>query len=111
MNYNPNVRNGIHKVKMTLQQWEYIGEIIFEVGGNCKGKSILECAMDVYEEDIIENSCNFSYFDETDDDGDNWFKCILKDDDGNEMEVEDKGESLEDYIVGIEIIDFKEKED
>lgn len=41
-NYNINIRNGIHTVKVTLQQWDYVGHIIYKIGGNCYGRNVME---------------------------------------------------------------------
>lgn len=40
-NYNPNTF-GIHKIKVTIQMWDYIGHIFYEVSGNCKGKNVMD---------------------------------------------------------------------
>ncbi|MDU6989836.1 MAG: DUF5406 family protein [Escherichia coli] len=45
-NYNPNIRWGIHTIKLSFQQWDYKGFITFEKGGNCKGLDILELDVD-----------------------------------------------------------------
>ena len=103
-NYNPNYMWGTHTVKITLQQWNYKGELIVEIGGNCKGFSILESSKDsINKEETYNSNCKFQI-------EDNWFYCILKAEDGDELDVEDELDNLEDYIVKIEIIDFKESE-
>lgn len=107
MNYNPNVYRGIHKVKVTLQQWEYTGSIVFEMGGNCKGFSIINGALDsIYDEQLVQNNCNFKFFDEEDDEGNDWFKCELINQNGEILEIEDETDDLEKYIVAVEIIDY-----
>lgn len=35
-NYDPNIREGKHVLKATLQQWDYVGHVVYEMGGNCK---------------------------------------------------------------------------
>ncbi|KGK73741.1 hypothetical protein LM26_10730, partial [Enterococcus faecium] len=41
-----------------------------------------------------------------DDEGNEWFKMTLKNDEGDELLVEDVWEELGDYIVGLEIVTF-----
>ena len=108
MNYDPNITWGAHKVKVTLQQWEYKGIIIVEVGGNCKGKPILELASELYDENILESDCNFKTVDNDDFEG---FVCDLKNNSGDILEVEEEWDELDNLIVGIEIIDLVRKED
>lgn len=55
-----------------------------------------------------ENLINFRLFGE-DDNGDEWFVMILKNDKKDELLVEDVWEELSEYIVRIEIIDFEEE--
>ena len=40
-NYDPNIRVGTHTVKVTLGQWDYKGEVWYEMGGNTKGSAIM----------------------------------------------------------------------
>lgn len=101
-NYDPNIKWGIHTVEITLQLWDYKGKITTEIGGNCKGFSILESAKDEINENAKSN-CKFKIIDD-------WFRCELKDDRGDELEVEDELDNLDNHIVKIEIIDFKETE-
>ena len=35
-NYDPNIQWGTHTIKVSFQQWDYKGFIVFEKGGNCK---------------------------------------------------------------------------
>lgn len=105
MEYNPNIRYGTHKVKITLQQWDYTGHVVTEIGGNCKGRTILESAMDLDSNELIGNDCSFSIMDEPDDDN-YWFKCVLKNDRGDTLQIEDECDRLDAYIVAAEIIDF-----
>lgn len=104
MNYDPNIRDATQIVRVTLQQWEYKGYLDVECGGNCKGKSILDFASELYEENIINNNCRFSISE----DDEEYFNCILTNGD-EDMAVEDEVGSIESYIVGLEIIDFKSK--
>lgn len=103
-NYDPNIYEGIHTVRVTIQQWGYLGHITQKISGNCKGKDILgfdfEC-----EDGEIENDCDLRF-----DDDYNIFRAILKDEDGNTLEVEGDEEEFNQMIVSLEIVDFKEVE-
>ena len=50
MNYDPNLtcsgRMADQTVEMTFQQWEYTMTKTAVVGGNCRGLSIIECAVE-----------------------------------------------------------------
>lgn len=98
--YDPNIGYGIHTVKITLQQWGYTGHIIWRIGGNCKGKRVLDFDFELFEEDFnLENDCQMKW-----DDG--LFLCVLHDGEGNELEIEGEWEEMNELIVGMEIIDF-----
>lgn len=110
-NYDPNSRWGKHTVKVTFQRWNYKGFLTFRKGGNCKGLDILELdADDLYDMKFKENPIGFGLLPE-DDEGNEWFKMTLKNDEGDEFLVEDVWEYLKDYIVGVEIVDFVEEEE
>jgi len=101
-NYDPNIGYGIHTVKITLQQWGYTGHIIQRMGGNCKGKSVLDFDFEQFDCDDdfqIDNDCQIKC-----DDG--WFTCVLKDEKGDMLEVVGYSEEMNELIVGMEIIDF-----
>lgn len=101
--YDPNIYRGVHTVKIKLQKWEYKGHIIRRVGGNCKGLSLLD--FDFYCEcDFPDNDCQLEYHEDRD-----CFSCILKDEDGNPLKCDGDAEEMNDMIVGIEIIDFREE--
>jgi len=110
MNYDPNIMFGVNTVKVTLQQWEYSGYVIMTIGGNCKGADIIKDASDLdeFSDNITENQCEFKVIDEPDDDDNYWFNCVLHNVDGEDMQVEDELDSLKNYIVKVEIIDFTE---
>lgn len=44
-NYDPNIYKGIHTVEVTIQQWDYVGHIRQSIGGNCKGRTILDLTL------------------------------------------------------------------
>ncbi|MDU6990035.1 MAG: DUF5406 family protein [Escherichia coli] len=85
-NYDPNIQWGTHTIKVSFQQWDYKGFIVFEKVGNCKGLDILELGEDdLYDVKFKENPIE-------------------------ELLVEDEWYRLKDYIVGVEIVDFVEEE-
>ncbi|HDT8044986.1 TPA: DUF5406 family protein, partial [Enterococcus faecalis] len=45
-NYDPNIRWGLHTIKVSFQRWDYKGYVTFVKGGNCKGLDILELEVD-----------------------------------------------------------------
>lgn len=109
-NYDPNIRWGLHTIKVSFQRGVYKGFVTFVKSGNCKGLDILGIdEEDLYDMKFKENPINFEWFD-TDDDGEDWFTMTLKNDKGDKLLVEDVCEELSEYIVGIEIIDFVEEE-
>lgn len=94
---------GTHTVEITLQQSNFKGKITVWNYGNCKGFRALENAKDrINREEMFDSNCKFKIEDE-----DDWFRCILKDENENELEVEDELDNLDDYIVKVEIIDFE----
>ena len=101
--YDPDIREGIHTVKITLQQWEYKGHIIMYIGGNCKGKTLLDFDFE-YEIDFPNNDCEMKYDEDYD-----CFSCILKDENGNTLECCGDAEDMNNMIVAVEIIDFREE--
>lgn len=105
-NYDPNIYRGIHTIEITIQQWGYVGHITQRVGGNCKGRDVLDFDFECEDADL-ENDCNLQYNEEYD-----CFSAVLKDENGNTLEVEESAEDFNKMIVKIEIIDYvEEKED
>lgn len=102
-NYNPNIYRGIHTVKITLQTWEYKGHIIKKIGGNCKGRNILDFDFEC-EDDFPDNDCQMKYYED-----DDCFTCVLKDENGNTMRCDGDAEEMNNMIVGVEIIDFRKE--
>ena len=39
--YDPNFQ-GIHVIRVTFMQWNYVGHVSFRIGGNCKGAEVLD---------------------------------------------------------------------
>lgn len=104
-----NIRERQHLVEVTLQSGKYKGKFKVKVRGNCFGLDILQ----IIDEDIIFDidkyecvDCYISTIGE-DDDGQEWFRCILKADDGERCEIEDYCSNFKRLIIGINIIDCK----
>lgn len=100
--YDPNFQ-GVHVIRVTFMQWDYIGHVAFEIGGNCKGAELmdftfLECDN---QEDIdcySENDCQFSFDEENE-----VYTAVLKNADGDTLEVEGNEDDFKAMAVGIEI--------
>lgn len=103
--YDIGIRNGVHRVKVTLQQWEYIGHIWTNMGGNCYGKSILDFDFECEDGDL-ENDCKLEY-----DEDEDWYTAVLKDKDGNTCRVDGSASDFNDMIVALEIVSYKSDED
>ncbi len=102
-NYNIDIDRGIHRIKVTIQQWDYVGHIFQGTIGTCKGKSILDFDFES-EDGENENDCNLRYEEET-----GWFFAELKNESGNTLFVEGDAEDFNQMIVAMEIMDFVEK--
>ncbi len=102
-NYDPNIWNGVHTVRITIQQWEYVGHITYRTGGNCKGRDILDFDFENENDDsLLENDCNLKIYE------DGYISATLTDEAGNTMECEEARE-FNRMIVAVEIIDFVEE--
>ena len=105
-NYDPDSQCGKHTIKVSFQRWDYKGFVTFRKGGNCKGLDVLALdEYDLYDQRLLDNPIGFGLLPE-DDEGNEWFKMTLKNDEGDELLVEEVWEELGDYIVGLEIIAF-----
>lgn len=103
--YDPNIYKGIHTVRITIQQWGYVGHITQQIHGNCKGRDILDFDFEC-EDGENENDCSLQFDEEYE-----YFKAVLKDENGNTLEVEGEAEDFNKMIVAVEIVDFKEAAD
>lgn len=102
-NYNPNIENGVHTIRITLQQWDYVGHIIQKMYGNCMGRDVLD--FEFYDiDDAPDNDCKLKYHEDYD-----YFTCVLKNENGDTLKCEGDTDEMNDMIVGIEIIDFCER--
>ncbi|WP_310603575.1 DUF5406 family protein [Anaerosporobacter sp.] len=99
-NYNLNIFDGIHKVKVTLQQFDYAGHIFQNIHGNCFGRDILSFDFESSEGEE-ENDCDLAY-----DENYDLFSVVLKNESGDKFEFEGDASELNDMIVAIEIVDY-----
>lgn len=109
MIYDPNINYGVHTIRVTFMQLDYIGHIAFEIGGNCKGAALLnsDFLIDLDEGDIerfVENDCDFAI-------DDHIFSVNLKNGNGDILIVKDYEDEIDNMIVGFEIVDFVKKEE
>lgn len=99
--YDPNIIDGIHTVRVTIQLWEYIGHIFKRTGGNCRGRDILDFDFECEDADL-ENDCQLAFDEEHE-----LFSAVLKNENGDTMEAEEDAQFFNDMIVAIEIIDHE----
>jgi hypothetical protein len=90
--YSPNTRWGKQVVALTVQQWDYFHVFTVEVGGNCLGMSVIDCAVGILYERL---------------DG----RLVLKRVNGDTLECtdeEDRGDDwLKNMITSAQIIEWK----
>ena len=111
-NYDINIDFGKATIEVTIQQCEYKGHYRIEITGNIKGASILKEALDTYyldNTDVVWNDCNLDIFENFE--GESCFKVVLEDKKGNKLLVDDYLTELEDLIVAVKIVDYKETEE
>lgn len=92
--YNLNNRFGKHLVQLTFQQWTYQLKVEVPVGGNCKGLGVLNYALDNFYVHLYDIQGEYP-------------KLIMKDEDGNELEItiEDDND-LKEILVEAKILSF-----
>ena len=60
MNYDPNLvtcgKRAKQTVKLVFAQWEYRFETVVDVGGNCTGLSVIECAISSFADKMFDKS-------------------------------------------------------
>ena len=96
---------GVHTCRITLMEREFIGHITFELGGNCRGASIINSALEyLYDPCKLESDCGFTYTE------DGYYSFSLR---NGESILPIDGidfDELSDMIVAVEIIDYKDEE-
>lgn len=119
-NNDPNLahRMALKKVKLTFQQWDYKGTAIYTIGGNTSGADILYSIAEDLQDDPLgvlldKASCqlDFPFADlGLDEEGEEWYRAVLKDDKGNTCEIEDEVSELYTMLTGMEIIEVTKEE-
>lgn len=105
-NYDPNFRFGMHKVKITLQQWDYVGHVIIETRGNCQGFNVIGCAdFEILDIDLAESDCDLQLFE----DEYEVFTVKLKNENGDTLEIQEDSRGMNNMIVSVEILEFVEE--
>lgn len=98
--YDPNIQDGTHTIRVTLQQMGYSGHIEQEIRGNCRGLAVLDFDFEC-ETEFGENDCQLAY------DGDfEIFSAVLRDESGNTVRVEGSAAEMNNMIVAVEIAGF-----
>ena len=100
--YNIDLHEGKHKVKITLQYGKYKGHIIYVIGGNCHGLNIndtIDFESETFEK--CEKDCQLTYNEDID-----YFTAELVSDDGEVLSIEEDSIGMNNMIVAIEIIDY-----
>lgn len=100
--YDPNF-HGVHTIRVTFMQWDYTGHVSFGIGGNYKGAELLdftflECDNQEDIDRYSENDCQFSYDEENE-----VYTAVLKNADGDTLEVEGDECDFKGMAVAIEI--------
>ncbi|MFD1179646.1 hypothetical protein ACFQ3W_25565 [Paenibacillus puldeungensis] len=108
--YNPS-NNNIHQVEICLLDEEgYKGAVIIEIGGNVRGSSIIQGAIDTFVDGDffpIQHELNERHIDCVSDDGYPELIALFKD--GNDEELLIDMPDIEDYIVGAKIISVRDR--
>ena len=107
-NYDPNEIWGKHLIKVTFQHWAYTACVVLGLNGNANGMGVLYVDEDkLYDlaesKTFIENAAQLK------DIGEDWFRMVLKNEDGEELIVEDEWDGIEGMITGVEIVGFEKE--
>ncbi|MBZ4662796.1 MAG: hypothetical protein JG776_478 [Caloramator sp.] len=108
-NNTDNFQKRLHTIEIVFQTMEYKGTAIMEMKTRgALGYEVINFIdfEDICEDDFKENNVGFRLLGE-DDDGNEWFRMILKNDEGGALFVEDELSYLPNYVVKVEIIDCK----
>lgn len=106
-----NFKEREHLLEVTLQSWEHKWVFSQKVSWNAFWNNILTFFSDFDdfekwdETNFLSNDVNISFSE--DEDWEMWFKCYLKNENGEICEVEDEVKRLKDLVVKLEIVDCK----
>lgn len=99
-------------IKLTFQQWEYIGIAFVEIGGNCTFADMLsefkngDTLLSLLKQKT--SLINFKLEDlGRDKEGKSWFRAVLFSDTGKNCETEDYLDALPEMLVGIELMNIR----
>lgn len=105
--YDPNFR-GVHVVRVTFMQWDYVGHVAYAIGGNCRGSDLL--SGDFLETDIQEdidrypeNDCDFTFHEAGE-----FYSATLRNSKGDTLEVDGDENEFKAMVVSIEFSELKE---
>ncbi len=107
MNYDPNMTNSGRMAKQTVRltfgMWEYRKTVETEVGGNCTGLTVIDCAVSNVYEELPENRYGATYL---------VMKSLADPEDTLQCEDDEDqgGYWLKDMLVGAEIIAIRPDE-
>lgn len=112
MNYDPNLvlcgRRAIQNVRLTFGLWEYRAVMEVEVGGNCTGMTVIDCAVGIAYDQLEQRGIYGS------DDTYAVITLVKAGEAGAEMECEDDegnfDEWLKDMLIAAEITAIRPKE-
>ena len=99
LNYDPNIRWATHRVKITLGNRDYRTTRTVEVGGNCRGLTVIDTAVEDLDRQIREAA------DEKDEHPEIWLtkrgaKLLI------EADTDDE-EWLQKLVIKVEIVDLQ----
>lgn len=104
--YDTESSMGVHEVKITFQDQDYKGHVVWRVGGNCKGFSVMDFDNYCWDGDTVinfkENTCSLKFDDDL-----GCFTMELMNEDGDTCGYELECEELGDYVVAMEILSFE----
>ena len=105
--YDPlNGSDGVHTIKVTLQCGELRGSFTYEMGGNCKGKDVLDFDADSEVDEELLEQAKFDNLEISISD-DEYFVVVLGEkEDHCSLEVDAR--EINSMIVGMEIVGFAE---
>lgn len=106
-NYDPNFR-GTHVIRVTFMQWDYVGHVAFQIGGDCHGSDLLNGNFleTDNQDDIaryVENDCKFTFHE-----GIDCYSATLSNSQGDELVVEGDEKDFKDMVVSIEFSELRQ---
>lgn len=94
--YDPNMEWCVQVVRITYQQWDYVGEFDIPIRGNCQGMSILSAAIGTHADMLFDEQSGYPTI---------VLKRPAADGDGEDtLECDAADRDLEQMCVGLRII-------